>query len=682
MAGSISPDQIFISKLTEIIIANLRNENFGVKELARESNMSLYSLSRKLLSIKKIKVNQFIREVRLKKALEMLRKEDITASEVAYKTGFSSPAYFNRCFHEYYGFPPGEVKRDDSSNPDGEIIYNEIDEKRLLKNGLKRYLVSFPGIFLSAILVLIIGLLVFLKIQKAESTLSDKRISIAVMPFQNRTTDTIWNIWQDWIQHSLISSFSNTLELKVRQEESINTLLKIQNPVEYSRISPDVAGKISKKIKADLFIYGNIQLSGSMLRLDAQLIDTETREVLKSFEKTGPYREGKIFQIIDSLRLQITDFLVISKMIKDEPFLKKAIPTYYISPDAVRFYLQGNKAWGNADYLDARYWFKRAFAADTNFYPPALMVMFSYSSGVTSGNENALEQELLWAVKLQKKSNQMPVMEKLWVDFDYAGYFEAPGEKIKYLEQAMDIDDQRPDVHLLLGASCNDIHKYDKAISEFKKYLELIHSWNIPLYPDVCSNIVKAYHNTGQNKKAWRLIRKVEKNSSDDPLFYFTISDKAILYLSEGDSVKAKKYIEKYITVRKENLTSEADITNGIAEIYKAAGTMDKAEKYYRKALSLEPGNTSRMITLANFFIEYNRNLDEVPSLMDKAMTFTTNKVEYYNFLDIKGFGLFKQGKNNEALAILQRVWEEAPFKLYSIKSHLEEIKKAIAIQN
>ena len=42
------------------------------------------------------------------------------------------------------------------------------------------------------------------------------------MPFQNMTNDTIWNVWQDGIQDKLITSLSNSEELKVRQIESIN----------------------------------------------------------------------------------------------------------------------------------------------------------------------------------------------------------------------------------------------------------------------------------------------------------------------------------------------------------------------------------------------------------------------------------------------------------------------------
>jgi hypothetical protein len=64
---------------------------------------------------------------------------------------------------------------------------------------------------------------------------------------------------------------------------------------------------------------------------------------------------------------------------------------------------------------------------------------------------------------------------------------------------------------------------------------------------------------------------------------------------------------------------------------------------------------------------------------MDKAMKLAANKVDYYDYLDIKGWGLYKQGKNKEALEILQKCWDEAPFKVYSIKSQYEEVKKVVA---
>ncbi len=50
--------------------------------------------------------NMFLRDYRLNKALELLEKQNCNISEIAYQTGFSSPAYFSKCFHEKYGILP------------------------------------------------------------------------------------------------------------------------------------------------------------------------------------------------------------------------------------------------------------------------------------------------------------------------------------------------------------------------------------------------------------------------------------------------------------------------------------------------------------------------------------------------------------------------------------------------
>ena len=95
-----SPDrsQLFIKKLTEIILANLENDKFGVSELAKELKISRSWLNRKVFFASGKTSQQFIHEFRLHKAIEILQNEDVTASEVAYRTGFSSPGLFQYMF--------------------------------------------------------------------------------------------------------------------------------------------------------------------------------------------------------------------------------------------------------------------------------------------------------------------------------------------------------------------------------------------------------------------------------------------------------------------------------------------------------------------------------------------------------------------------------------------------------
>ena len=96
---------------------NLENEKFGVVELAAEIGLSRSQLHRRLQELRGKSTSRFIREYRLEMAMEMLKKNVATASEIAYRVGFSSPTYFNTSFHNYYGYPPGEVKFKSPESP-------------------------------------------------------------------------------------------------------------------------------------------------------------------------------------------------------------------------------------------------------------------------------------------------------------------------------------------------------------------------------------------------------------------------------------------------------------------------------------------------------------------------------------------------------------------------------------
>ncbi len=99
-----------IQKLTQIVLENLDNEQFGVSELAKQIGMNRSHLYRKIIVLTKKSLSQFIREIRLSEAFKLLKEESVTVSEAAYRVGFNNPSYFNSCFHDHYGFPPGEAK--------------------------------------------------------------------------------------------------------------------------------------------------------------------------------------------------------------------------------------------------------------------------------------------------------------------------------------------------------------------------------------------------------------------------------------------------------------------------------------------------------------------------------------------------------------------------------------------
>ena len=85
------------------------------------------------------------------------------------------------------------------------------------------------------------------------------------------------------------------------------------------------------------------------------------------------------------------------------------------------------------------------------------------------------------------------------------------------------------------------------------------------------------------------------------------------------------------------------------------------------------------MKNLASFLIDKDRNINEGLELIDKALELSPDN---YNFTDIKGWGLYKQGKYEEALKLLEKSWDLKPYYFdCGINIHIEEVKKAIANQ-
>jgi signal transduction histidine kinase/ligand-binding sensor domain-containing protein/DNA-binding NarL/FixJ family response regulator len=108
--GEPLPQDIFITRLYEVLEGHLDDSLFGVDQLVGVMNMSRSSLHRKLKAITGLSTTEVVRNYRLKRSTYFL-KEGFSSSDTAYKSGFGSPAYFTKSFREVYGVTPGEYVR-------------------------------------------------------------------------------------------------------------------------------------------------------------------------------------------------------------------------------------------------------------------------------------------------------------------------------------------------------------------------------------------------------------------------------------------------------------------------------------------------------------------------------------------------------------------------------------------
>jgi len=106
-----SIDDTFLAKVMSAVEQHISDEHFHSDELAAVVGMSGRQLLRKLSALTNQGPAEFIRYVRLHRAMELLQKGAGTVSEIAYVVGFNDPSYFSRCFHKQFGKVPTEVRK-------------------------------------------------------------------------------------------------------------------------------------------------------------------------------------------------------------------------------------------------------------------------------------------------------------------------------------------------------------------------------------------------------------------------------------------------------------------------------------------------------------------------------------------------------------------------------------------
>lgn len=104
-------DQDFLKKVLTVIEQRLGEEGFSVATLSRDAGVSRSQLHRKLQALQQPAASELIRAARLRRASGLLRQGRLSVTEVAYRVGFRSSAYFTQCFREDLGMTPSQFRK-------------------------------------------------------------------------------------------------------------------------------------------------------------------------------------------------------------------------------------------------------------------------------------------------------------------------------------------------------------------------------------------------------------------------------------------------------------------------------------------------------------------------------------------------------------------------------------------
>ncbi|MFD2034604.1 two-component regulator propeller domain-containing protein [Belliella marina] len=104
-------DSKLIHSIINIVLENIEEEKINADFIAERVNMSRTLVYLKIEALTGQSVNEFVRNIRLKKSKQLLKENSRNITEIAYAVGFSSQSYFSRSFVKQFGITPKEYQQ-------------------------------------------------------------------------------------------------------------------------------------------------------------------------------------------------------------------------------------------------------------------------------------------------------------------------------------------------------------------------------------------------------------------------------------------------------------------------------------------------------------------------------------------------------------------------------------------
>ncbi|WP_297100420.1 substrate-binding domain-containing protein [uncultured Draconibacterium sp.] len=104
-------DKNFLDKISKIVKDNIQKEEFTVEELSDLAGLSRVQMYRKVKKLTGMSGSEYVRLVKLKESLELIKTSGKSMAEIAHEVGFSSPSYFAQCFKKQFGISPSDYAK-------------------------------------------------------------------------------------------------------------------------------------------------------------------------------------------------------------------------------------------------------------------------------------------------------------------------------------------------------------------------------------------------------------------------------------------------------------------------------------------------------------------------------------------------------------------------------------------
>ena len=459
-------DQKLLDKALQIISDHLSDESFGIDELRRGLGLSRSQLHRRLHKITGLSTSLFIRSVRLNRAFELLKDGNLSVSEVAYRTGFSSPSYFNKCFHEQYGFPPGDIHKQKTAEIDQRNIFNPeafSGAEAGIKEGFRMRKLYFYAIVI--LVIVILAVIYYTSINPHNKTLIHEK-SIAVLPFKNFSDNQENQYISDGMMEAILSNISKIGDLRVISRTSM----------EQYRESPKPAQQIGSELRVSYLLEGSTFLDEDNIRVTVQLIDTKSDEHIWSESYDSELKD--IFEVQGQIARRIANVLQ-SKITPDEMKRIEQIPTsnpeaYDLYQRAQYYFIKYQQQRREQDYHTSMSLFNKAIKEDTTFaaaYVKLADMYWARNYRSEYYSDTFMDTVFLLCRKALTFDPQSSEAHRLLGQY----YFETGNRErgITELETAITINRNNASAYEMLGFYTNWIGKWETGIPYILKSIQL-----------------------------------------------------------------------------------------------------------------------------------------------------------------------------------------------------------------
>jgi TolB-like protein/Tfp pilus assembly protein PilF len=542
----------------------------------------------------------------LQKALEILQNEEVNISEVAYRVGFNSPAYFNTCFHELFGFPPGEVKKGDFVNT---IVTNSPQIEK--NSNTKRTLLLVSSIVLT---LAVLGYLAYIFLNKnplivAQNPLNSAKRSIAVLPFKNLSDTGDNQYFMDGLMEEIHSNLSRIHDLRVISRTSAE---KFRNNANKS--IPEIA----RELRVNYIVEGSGQKHGNKFRLIVKLYNAkETCLWVKSYEQEVTETDD-LFRITGRIAQAIAEELKAVITPEEKQRIQK-VPTTDLS--ALDFYQRGREEEGKFTYYD-------------------LTASSAYLAGLTPSTIQAVERaEEMYRKTLEYDSTFALGYTALagiyWRKNYHKEYFkENFMDSVFFLvEKALSFDDQLPDVYYIRGIYYAEKGNLEQALRDFNKALYLN------------PNYWLAYYGIGLYVSDYIIALKslLEAASLHPGPGLADIFEKISFRLSEtGYRELAKKYSIETINLK-------PDSTSYYFWLWMYEFEHKKCYPFYERRYSKDSTDITAIEFLSEFFEQTGKHKENLQLKMQLLERFKIEERKSINNFQRIGYAYAKNGLSHQA---------------------------------